>query len=319
MIKINIPFSVPLGYQSPLVTLNKNVHTLSFTLHDGTNIAVSDRIDLGVVHGLEGRRLLGQLTFKYDYDSEKRVVTVCGTTFDSADSMCLTTVPEGTSEYCRQRAGGGGFAGDDLSANPHWNYRTSLTPGFQDVLRGVIRTVNDRLIGALEKEPRLIVQVRKHPPELSAEEHQQFLTVYRDGKFHSFYEPGQQLGPRDMLVTVDSVWGGEVTLQYGEAFANVIGSTNDPKIGGSSWIKLWETQFNTTAVICTSNQFNGFACGSTFVGGHVIAGTQAKTVAMGSNSVWIFPICVAHNKNDNVYMEALMYLEGIWLKNYLGT
>jgi hypothetical protein len=28
---------------------------------------------------------------------------------------------------------------------------------------------------------------------------------------------------------------------------------------------------------------------------------------------------VAHNNNDNVYMEALMYLEGIWLKNYLGT
>ena len=71
--------------------------------------------------------------------------------------------------------------------------------------------------------------------------------------------------------------------------------------------------------ICTSYQFGGFGCGNSLVGGHIILGTQAKIVAKGSNSVYIMPICIQHNNDDNVYMEALKYLKGIWLKNYLGT
>jgi hypothetical protein len=122
-----------------------------------------------------------------------------------------------------------------------------------------------------------------------------------------------------VVLTLESVFGGEVTLSYGEQFANVIGSTTDPKIAGLTWIQLWANQFGVYPVVCTSYQLNGFSCGSSLVGGHVIAGTQAKTVTPGSNSVWIFPICVQHNNNDNVYMEALKYLKGIWLKNYLGS
>jgi hypothetical protein len=318
MLKMVVRFSLPNGYQNHFVSLHEYQHTLSFILHEGTNTAKSDFVDLGVIHGFERRRLLGQFTFQYSYDSERRVVTVCGTAFDSGDSMCLTTVPEGTSEHCTQRVAGGGFVGDELTANPHWNYLTPLTPGLQDVLGGVVRTVNHRLIEALEKEPQLIVQVRKHPPELSAEEHLQFLTVYRDGEFQGFHEPGREYGPRDVVRTLESVFGGEVTLKYGENFANVIGSTDDPKIAGLTWLQLWVKQFDTSPVVCTSYHFNGFSCGNSFVGGHVIAGTKAKAVAKGSDSVWIFPICIQHNNDDAAYMEALKYFKGIWLKNYLG-
>jgi hypothetical protein len=319
MLNIEVHFSLPIAYQNQFVTLFEHEHRVSFRLVEGTNVAQSELVDLGVVHGFKGRRLLGQFTFEYSYDRDRRVITVNGTDFDSVHAMCLTTVPEGTSEYCRQRGAGGGFSGDDLTANPHWNYRTPLTPGLQDVFVGIVRTVNDRLIEALQKEPQLIVQVRKHPPELSAEEHQKFLTVYRDGQFQGFHEPGRLYGPRDEVFTIDSVFGGEVTLAFNETFANVIGSTPDPKIGGLSWIQLWINQFDKIPVICTSHRFNGFACGNLFVGGHVIGGTQAKTVPKGSDSVWILPICIQHNNDDNVYMAALKYVKGIWLKNYLGS
>lgn len=63
----------------------------------------------------------------------------------------------------------------------------------------------------------------------------------------------------------------------------------------------------------------GLPCENSLLSGHVIAGTKAKTVAKASNSVRIYPICVQQNNDDNVYMEALMYLNGIWLKNYLSS
>lgn len=318
MLTITVGFSLPHGYQSPFVSLDSNEHALTFTLQEGTHTATSESVNLGVIHGFEGRSLKGQFSFHYTYDGAAGVITVCGTDFDSADSLCLTTVPEGTDEVCRQRAADGGFLAEDRQANPHWNYLTPLTPGLKEVLAGIVRAVNDRLIAALEQEPGLIVQVRKHPPVLPADLHQQLLVVYRNGEFLGLHEPGQTYGPGDVAVTVESVFGGEVTLNYAEQFANVIGSTNDPKIAGLSWIQLWANQFGVYPVVCTSYQSNGFPCGNALVGGHVIAGNKAKYVAAGSNAVWIFPICVQHNNNDNVYMEALMYLKGIWLKNYLG-
>lgn len=315
---IEVRFSLPIGYHNEFMTLANSERVLSFRLEPGTHVAKSTSVELGIVHRCEGRRLLGQFSFEYTYEPERRVITVCGTDFQSARGMCLATVPVGTIEVCRQWAGGGGFAADDLAAHPRWNYRTVASPGLHDVFQGLVRSVNDRLIEALEKQPGLTVQVRKHPPALPAELQQKFLVVYREGQFLGFHEAGRQYGPRDEVYTVDSVFGGEVTLSYAEAFANVIGSTPDPKIAGLSWIQLWANQFNTYPVICTSYQSNGFNCGSSLVGGHVIKGTHAMSMPKGSNAVWIMPICTAHNNNDNVYMEALKYLKGIWLHNYLG-
>jgi len=319
MKQITVSFSLPNGYQNQFVTLNQNTHTLNFTLHQGTNTAESDFVDLGILHRFEGRRLLGKFSFQYSYDTERRAVTVCGTDFDSAHSMCLTTFPEGTTEYCHQRAAGGGFEEDDLRANPHWNYVSPLTPGLKDLFSGVVRTVNNQLIETLQKEPQMVVQVRKPLPELSAEEHLQFLTVYRRGEFLGSYDANRAYGPEDTVVHVESVFGGEVTMNYAENFANVIGSTPDPKIAGLTWIQLWARQFGSYPTICTSYNYGGFACGPSLVGGHVILGQHAAVVPAGSNSVFIFPICVQHNNNDNVFMAALQYLKGIWLNNYLGS
>ena len=317
MLNIEVRFAVPFAYQNPFVTLHEREHVLSFQLEPGTHIAESAGVDLGVAHRVEGRRILGKFSFEYTYEPDRKLITVCGTDFDSSRAMCLTTMPEGTTEVCRQRVGGG-FRVDDLGANPRWNYVTALTPGLEDVFEGAVRAVNDRLIEALEKVPELIVQVRKHPPKLPPEDQQKFLTVYQQGKFQGFHETGREYAAGEEVYSVESVWGGEVTLNYQESFANVIGSTGDPQIGGLSWIRLWAGQYNIYPIICTSYQFGRFNCDESLVGGHVIGGTQAQVVPYGSNSVWIFPICSNHNKNDNVYMAAIKYLKGIWLHNYMG-
>jgi uncharacterized coiled-coil protein SlyX len=318
-LKVNLAFGPHLGHRNAFVELSGRSHVLALTLADGTRTLKSDNFDIGVLHAFEGRRLLGHLTFRCSYDEVQRIVTVCGTDFDSSDAMCLVTVPEGTSEYCYQRAASGGFADDDLMANPHWNYRTPLAPGVEDMLRGMARSANESLIAALKRVPGLIVKVRQRPPELTAEDYGKFLTVYRGGKFLGLYEPGRAYGPQDVVVTIESVYGGTVTFPQGGYFANVIGSTDDPKIDGQSWLNLWYNNVGVYPNVCTSFRFQGFQCGNSLVGGHVVEGQEAERVRKGSDSVYIFPICKAHNNNDNVYMAALQYQEGIWLKNYLGS
>ena len=175
------------------------------------------------------------------------------------------------------------------------------------------------MIEALKRVPGLIVRVRQHPPELSADDYLNLLTVYRRGEFLGLYDQGREYGPDDVVATIESVFGGEVTFKVNEAFANVIGSTHDPKIAGQAWLNLWVNQFEVYPTICTSFQFQGFPCGSVLLGGHVVIGKVAQNVPAGSNSVYIFPICKSHNNNDNVYMEALQYQSGVWLKNYLGN
>jgi hypothetical protein len=319
MLSVTLSFAPYFGYQSQFVDLAETPSTVAVSLEDGTHTFQSEDVDLGSLASFENRRLLGRIVFRYTYDEAQRTVTVCGTDFASADALSLVTFPARTEEYCYHRtARSAGFANDDLTANTHWNCRTPLAPGLDEVLQGMARAANDSLIAGLKNFPGLIVRVRQPPPDLSADHYKQFLTVYRDGVFHGLYEPGLDLGPQDKVLTIESVWGGTVHFNVNEAFANVIGSARDPKIAGKSWLNLWTDEFGVTPNICTSYQFNGFRCGTTFVGGHIVTGTVARTMPAGSDSVYIMPICHPHNNNDNVYMEAIEYQDGIWLKNYLG-
>lgn len=317
--EITVQTGVPFAYDNGFVAIEAATHTLAFTLDEGGSVAQSQVVLLGRVPMAGGRPLLGRFSFAYAWSRETGVVTVNGTDFDDPGTMCLTTWPEGSMERCRQRASGGGFREEDLKANTVWNYTTPLTPGVEELLAGLARGANDAVIQALQAQPGIVVQVRKPVPKLSPELHAKLLFVYRDGVFDRAYLAGAPVAADEQVLTVESVFGGEVTLNYAEAFANVIGSTSDPKIAGLSWIQLWANQYGQYPVICTSYHSNGFGCGNTLVGGHVIGGTVAKSMPKGSNAVWIFPICIQHNNDDHVYMQALKYLKGIWLKNYLGT
>jgi len=113
---------------------------------------------------------------------------------------------------------------------------------------------------------------------------------------------------------VQSRFKGTTRFPKNAAFANVIGSTNDPRVGGLSWIGLWRREFGNENV-CSSLNFMA-NCGPALVGGHVIMGTVAKTMPAGS-TVFIIPICKAHNNNNNIWMEAITNQNAVVLSHYL--
>ena len=118
---------------------------------------------------------------------------------------------------------------------------------------------------------------------------------------------------------VRSTFKGKHTFASTDDFANVIGSSSDPKVDGLAWINLWKRTYPGVAITqCSSYDFpTGFGCTTNFVGGHVILGQTAQVVAAGSNDVYIIPICQKHNKNNNVYMMPIKEKRAVWLKNYL--
>ena len=118
---------------------------------------------------------------------------------------------------------------------------------------------------------------------------------------------------------VRSTYGGTYTFASTADFANVIGSSSDPKVDGLAWINLWKRTYPGVSVTeCSSLDFpTGFQCTTNFVGGHVILGQTASMVAQGSNSVYIIPICQKHNKNNGVYMMPITEGRAVRLNNYL--
>ena len=124
------------------------------------------------------------------------------------------------------------------------------------------------------------------------------------------------------MIEIDDIrsqFGGTITFATTDVFANVIGSSTDPKVDGLAWINLWKRTYPTATITqCSSYDFpTGFGCTTNFVGGHVILGQTAQVVAAGSNDVYIIPICQKHNKNNNVYMRPIKENRAVWLKNYL--
>lgn len=319
LIMFSTSFSVgsPISYRVPSLELPGQVHQIQVDFEDGEHTFTSPDFQLGTLHSAGSRPLMGRLTFRYSYDSTNRV---CGTDYSSADGMTLVTMPQGTDQACSEHAASGGFVADEVYGNSQWNYHSQLTPGAATIIKNIVRGANDALIAALETvtEPKLIVQVRKTLPELPLEHYLNLCLVFRNGKFLETYNHTSQYAPHDQVVPLESVFGGIVMMNYGENFANGIGSTGDPKIAGLSWIRLWADQFGIYPTICTSQNYNGFPCNSVIYGGHVISGQTARVVAKGSDSVYIFPICNAHNNNNNVDMAALQFIHGVWLRNYLG-
>lgn len=228
------------------------------------------------------------------------------------------TMPEGMDEVCLEHAASPGFPGDHVYRNKTWNYHSQMMPAAAQIFKDIVRSANSALIAALEEAHELIVQVRKTLRPMPMDLYLGLRVVHRNGEFLEMYDPNNEYETGDQIQPVDSVFGGQVTMKKGENFANVIGSTKDPKIPGLSWIQLWINQFAMTPTDCTSREYKGFDCHGRLVGGHVIKGKTASVVAKGSNSVYIFPICSKHNSNDGVYMAALTYIKGVWLNDYLG-
>jgi hypothetical protein len=307
--------SVPLtpGYVNPYVNINPTTTSISLPLTPGPHVLTTPLQNVGSLTYFANPTLQASLSVWYNYDPLHNTLTFCSNDLVSGDSTYVLTVPAGTNQGCRQHT----YPNDNIPCgnNPNWNYCTPTTPGLQGALQQTVRSANQAIINAARAQGFTVI-VRTPFPTLTVEEYTKLMLVYHQGRFLELYNPEKTYDADHTLVHPESVWLGEIYLDNNDTFANVIGSTNDPKINNSSWLGLWQSQFGT-ATVCTSLNFNGFTCGPGLLGGHVILGQTALQIAAGSGGVFIMPICVAHNNNDNVYMAPLQYEMGIALQNYL--
>lgn len=316
MVSITIPADSTFSYRVPALNTSRGIPQIRVDVQDGTHTFTSPDFELGTVTHADGRTLFGRIIFTYTFDAAAPTITVAGTEFSSNDTMVLVTQPEDIDELCVERTTSEGLTQDEKHRNSVWNYRTQLMPGAEAIFKKMVRDTNQALIDALKQQDQLIVRIRTPLPSVPTELYHSLCMVSRNGKLLGFYDGTKDYGDDVVVQNFESTWGGTVHMNLGEKFANVIGSTGDPQIAGQSWIQLWANQFGGYPNVCTSYNYQGFNCGNTFVGGHVISGQAASRVAVGSNDVYIYPICHAHNNNDNVYMAALRYLDGVWLNNY---
>ncbi|PKE28087.1 hypothetical protein CWS43_23470 [Rahnella sp. AA] len=102
--------------------------------------------------------------------------------------------------------------------------------------------------------------------------------------------------PTDLKIR--STYKNITTWNNGQKFWNVIGSTDDPKIDGKSWIAVYREK-------CGINPGNmsatGAVCSKNALGGHVVKDGQSQYPEKNS-TVYIVPICSGENSRPSVEM-----------------
>lgn len=292
--------------------LLKDTHVpVCLALVEGTHQITTPPVRLGHLKTEGQRAIMASLTLWYRYDAEHALLTLCSSNLDAQDTAHVSIGMEGDPPAAWMPV----FPESTPSPYVAWNGRYVLgSPTLTTSVQNALKSINERI---LEKALAvgLTVEVRTPLPDLDEETFEKLLLVYHKGSFVEFYDPEKDYGHDYSVHNIMSKWAGEVYFGPADNFANVIGSTGDKKIAGLSWLQLWQKQFGQ-AHTCASLYYKNFPCSGGLVGGHVILGKQAKAVAHGSNSVYIIPICTAHNNNDNVYMAPLQINKGVWLMDY---
>ncbi|MCS3532943.1 hypothetical protein [Chryseobacterium sp. JUb7] len=316
-----IQFSIPIRPYSVLKSADNSQEQLSFDfqLLEGVHTVNTSYIPVvSLLKNGNDTNLQLQLAFTYDYNAEEKMITISSPEEGSEDSMHLVSASQDhTSHHLL-------FASEIPEKIFKFNINSDLPllSEQEDTFKMLVQTAYEELFNTLKNVEGLSIRVKTPPPVLSSELENELLLVYKDQELAGLFDPNVNYGKNYTVKSIRSVWGGKVTFAVNADFANVIGSTYDPKIDGSSWIKLWESSFGA-ATVCSSYNFAGnypgkFTCNDSLVGGHIIKGKAASAVPKGSNDVYIIPICKAHNNNNSIYMEAIKYQGAVWLKNFMN-
>jgi hypothetical protein len=322
VVKINLLISP--AFKNQHVSIEPTSIILEIPLIDGSHIIKSAPVRVGNLINFGNPPIFATFTLWYQYDCIKKFITVCSDDLISQHSAHITTYADGLNQACVQHSYDVDIYQDEL--NKHWNHNSILFPGLGDSFRQTLKAANLMIRKSLI-DANLNLNVRSRIPDISEELYLSLCTVHYKGSFFEMYDPSKIYGKEYTLQVIDSTGYGVTQLSSNQAFANVIGSTNDPKIGGSSWIALWTSQFGANRG-CTSYNIAGipgggvtnFLCttGNLVYGGHVLLGQFSESLHTGSNVVMIIPICPAHNNDDSVYMEAIRTNKAITLQNYLN-
>lgn len=264
-------------------------------------------------------KVYAHISIPYSYDLSTGFITICGPDATGDEQLAIHTCLEQhnkmTNQYNSKRS-------DTTEASPNmWTDFIESNPKVKQMYQTTIRQVIDTLVNKLlDSGVQGVIQTGSAP----------IVNPYNFQDYKAMFTPEkadvEQPSLDDLLEVqsmVESTYYGTITWSLNYAFANIIGSTSDPKPQGySSWIRLWADACNNgygTTHCSSFNYANGhtpFTCNTTdFVGGHVIPGQSAKSVAKGGTA-YIFPICKSHNNNDNIYMSSRYNPVGVVLHNY---
>ena len=188
--------------------------------------------------------------------------------------------------------------------------------------------------------------------QLTKEQEERCRVVYRKTKdekgayFEDLWNPDMSYADEFIIVPLKSIYGGVTDiLPVGKNFANVAGSTNDPKPPGYKyWIDFLRYNQDLKGLDVKSccaeldiiykgnsqdeivKDTEGFRCGGNTVGGHVIldATNSSTVVSDGTGTVHLLPICNHHNifnygnerSGKGYYMKLNREMRAVILNNY---
>ena len=320
----SLTLELPLApaYGDEMASLAQQTMPVTLDLSGGPRIFHSAAKTVGSYQGAEVK---AQLSFDYEYDRAENKLTIHGNDDRTDRQLRLTTFLSGAPDQGLLQAPSLVFytAPNDIGQNQPllnvWADHVGRRPAALAALVDVARSANNTLVKAAMDAGVDSVLELGTPPVVT-------LDNLDDWK-RMFGEPLAEAPAADRIAElirvqfrVNSTYVGTVTWNEDTTYANVIGSTDDPKVGGVSWVSLWSDKCNGGNGTDTCSSFNFFSrdtewkCQTNdFVGGHVITGILAKSMPKGS-TVYIFPICKRHNGSDPNYMKSKYNPKGVQLK-----
>jgi hypothetical protein len=313
----NITFKLPIFGSLSLgaLSLNEQYVSVDMELTQGEHTYKSEPIEVGQLYHY---KVFAHLSIPYSYDPETQFVTIAGKDDNSERQLSIHTSLEQNPSATDTR-----FLNTQGAVSGAPNLLTSFIESNPEVNQTIQKSVKyaiDALVQQLlDTGVQGVIQTGQ-APVVTPENYLDYKAMFAPNK------PDVSQPTLSDILEVQSIvfstYGGTVTWVLNKSFANVIGSTHDPKpYGYSSWIALWADKCNGGyyPTLCTSYNYSdghsGFSCSSDFVGGHVIPGTTASYMPDGS-TVYIFPICKPHNNNNNIYMSRRENPKGVVLNNY---
>jgi len=264
-------------------------------------------------------KIYGHISIPYSYDPEMHYITICGPESTSKEQLAIHTSLEQHTKLSSQHVNNSANA---TSVVPNmWTDFIDNTSVVKQAYQTAIRQAIDALVNELlDAGVQGVIQTGP-APFVTPDNYQDYKSMFLPEKIDVEQPSLDDL--QEVQNSVKSTYHGTITWTLNYAFANIIGSTHDPKPSGySSWIKLWNAKCHSGfyPTHCSSYNYEDghtpFSCNTTdFVGGHVIPGQTAGKVTTGGTA-YIFPICKRHNGNDNIYMSSRYNPKGVVLHNY---
>lgn len=316
MKNINILLPFFNNFKIGILEIEQNIVQIKLELKDGKQKFISKPIKIGT---FANYKVFAFITIPYIYDKEFQYITLPGEDNHTRNQITIHTNLENNHKISNFHTFND-YDNLDYEQNL-WKDFTENTPEFKNEIKNILhKTIAIFVQKLLEQGINGVIQTGQ-APIINRENFQDFKNMLKP-EIKEIVEPSLD-DIFELQSIIASTYYGTITWNLNYSFANIIGSTNDPKPSGfSSWILLLAYKCNNGHYPsnCSSyNYANGhtpFGCNtSDFVGGHVIPGQVASVVAKGGTA-YIFPICKAHNGNDNIYMSMRYNPIGVVLHNY---